>query len=82
MAARLDTINGFNMTRTISDPVTLCMADYARTQSWGSLPDAVRVHTKRAWVNFVACATGGAVMPSVDAAVAGLLSMGEGDVPV
>jgi len=81
MAARLDTINGFNMTRTTSDPVTLCMADYACAQSWGSLPDAVRVHTKRAWVNFVACATGGALMPSVDAAVAGLLSMGEGDVP-
>ena len=45
MAARLDTINGFNMTRTTSDPVTLCMADYACAQSWGSLPDAVRVHT-------------------------------------
>jgi len=57
------------------------MADYACAQSWGSLPEGVRVHTSRAWVNFVACATGGALMPSVDAAVTGLLSMGAGDVP-
>jgi 2-methylcitrate dehydratase PrpD len=70
-----------NMTRIPSDPVTFCMADYARAQNWGSLTDTVRVHTQRAWVNFVACATGGALMPSVDAAVAGLLSMGAGEIP-
>jgi len=69
------------MTRIPSDPVTFCMADYARAQNWGSLTDTVRVHTQRAWVNFVACATGGALMPSVDAAVAGLLSMGAGEIP-
>ncbi len=69
------------MTRTLSDPVTLCMADYARAQNWSSLADDVRVHTQRAWVNFVACATGGALMPSVDAAVAGLLTMGAGEIP-
>jgi 2-methylcitrate dehydratase PrpD len=57
------------------------MADYALAQNWGSLSDEVRVHTQRAWVNFVACATGGALMPSVDAAVAGLLSMGAGEIP-
>lgn len=73
--------DGFNMTRTFSDPVTLCMADYALAQNWVSLADEVRVHTQRAWVNFVACATGGALMPSVDAAVAGLLSMGAGEIP-
>ena len=69
------------MTRTLSDPVTLCMADYARAQNWSSLADDVRVHTQRAWVNFVACATGGALMPSVDAAVAGLLTRGAGEIP-
>ncbi len=69
------------MTRTLSDPVTLCMADYARAQSWGSLPESVRVHTQRAWLNFVACATGGATMPAVNAAVTGLLSMGAGEIP-
>ena len=69
------------MTRSLSDPVTLCMADYALAQTWTNLPEAVRVHTLRAWVNFVACATGGATMPSVDAAVTGLLSMGSGEIP-
>ena len=69
------------MTRTISEPVTLCMAAYAKNQTWDELPENVRVHTLRAWVNFVACAVGGSVMPSVDAAVKGLLLMGGGEIP-
>lgn len=63
-------------------PVVHEMAQFAMQAGWQSLPDDVRRESARAWLNWVACTVGGARMPSVDAAVKGLLLMGAGNVPV
>jgi 2-methylcitrate dehydratase PrpD len=65
------------------DSVTHLMADFVRNTTWETLPDSVRKEATRAWVNWVACATGGASTPLMDAAVRGVLSIGPADdVPV
>lgn len=58
------------------------MADFVLQTQWASLPESVKREAARSWLNWVACTVGGASMPSVNAAVKGLLSMGGGDVPV
>ncbi len=58
------------------------MAQFAIQARWDSLPNDVRREASRAWLNWVACTVGGSRMPSVDAAVKGLLLMGTGTVPV
>ena len=63
-------------------PVVHEMADFAIQARWQSLPEQVKREASRAWLNWVACTVGGSTMPSVDAAVKGLLSMGAGQVPV
>ncbi len=70
------------MKRLEQDPVVNCMAQFAMQACWQSLPDDVRREAARAWLNWVACTVGGSRMPSVDAAVKGLLLMGSGNVPV
>jgi 2-methylcitrate dehydratase PrpD len=71
------------MTISNQDPVTHRMAEFVIDTTWETLPNAVRREATRAWMNWVACATGGASTPSMDAAVQGVLSMGaNGDVPL
>ena len=70
------------MTQAVVKPVTHRVAAFALGTTWESLPANVRRESARAWLNWVGCAVGGAVTPAMDAAVAGLLSMGAGDVPV
>ena len=70
------------MTREAAKPVTHRMAEFALGTTWEGLPAAVRRESARAWLNWVGCAVGGAVTPAMDAAVSGLVSMGEGEVPV
>lgn len=62
--------------------VVYCMADFVMQTQWHSLPDSVRREAARTWLNWVACTVGGSRMPSVEAAVRGLLLMGTGSVPV
>lgn len=59
------------------------MAEFAAGAQWESLPEKVRQEAVRAWLNFVACATGGASTPIIDAALRGILAMAPpGAVPV
>jgi len=71
------------MTLSSPNPVTHRMAEFALDTTWESLPEAVRREALRAWVNWVACATGGAATQTMETAVQGVLSMGAGgDVPL
>jgi len=63
-------------------PITHAMAQFAMDTTWHNLPVSVKNEGVRAWLNWVACATGGAVTPSVDTAIKGLLSMGGGHTPL
>lgn len=59
------------------------MAHFAVDAAWDSLPEPVRREAARAWLNWVACAIGGARTATMDAAVRGSQSMqAHGDVPV
>ncbi len=59
------------------------MAQFVIDTNWETLPQPVQKEATRAWMNWVACATGGAATPSMDAAVMGVLSMGaNGEVPL
>ncbi|HYG41286.1 MAG TPA: MmgE/PrpD family protein, partial [Bordetella sp.] len=59
------------------------MAQFASDAAWDRLPEQVRREAARAWLNWVACAIGGAHTATMDAAVQGVLSMqSQGDVPI
>ena len=75
-------VNKNVMSNLPSDPVVERMAVFAMHSSWQSLPQSVQREAGRSWLNWVACTVGGSKMPSVDAAVKGLLMMGKGEVPV
>ncbi|WP_187830414.1 MmgE/PrpD family protein [Siccirubricoccus phaeus] len=51
------------------------MAQFAVSARWEALPEAVRRESVRAWLNFVACATGGASTSIMHAAIRGVLAM-------
>ena len=71
------------MTIGSQDCVMHCMAQFVMDTTWDNLPAAVRRESTRAWMNWVACAIGGASTASMDAAVKGVLSMeARGDVPL
>ncbi|MEP9379104.1 MmgE/PrpD family protein [Aquabacter sp. CN5-332] len=64
------------MTGTVQDAVAHLMADFALEARWNTLPDEVRREAVRAWVNWVACAVGGASTPTLEAALRGVCAMG------
>ena len=65
------------------EPVAEAMARFARTTGWDGLPAELRREAGRAWLNYVACATGGASTATASAAIRGIRSMNPaGSVPL
>ncbi|OWT53744.1 MmgE/PrpD family protein [Candidimonas nitroreducens] len=59
------------------------MAEFAVDLDWSNLPGTVRREAGRAWLNWVACAVGGARTATMDAAVRGIVAMeSRGEVPL
>lgn len=63
-------------------PIARGMADFVCKTAWEDLPAAVQREALRAWLNWLGCTVGGSQTPSAQTALKGLLSMGDGDVPV
>lgn len=74
--------NKSDMSTFNKESVVHRMAEFAISTDWSALPDHVRHEARRAWLNWIACSVGGSRMPSVEAAIKGLLLMGGGEVPV
>ncbi|MCO6415105.1 MmgE/PrpD family protein [Siccirubricoccus sp. KC 17139] len=71
------------MTQPQPGPALPSMAEFAAGARWETLPEAVQRESVRAWLNFVACATGGASTAIMHAAMRGVLAMApQGPVPV
>lgn len=60
----------------LSESPTLALARWAVQTRWADVPEAARLAARRSWLNWWACALGGAADPQVDRLVAALLPLG------
>lgn len=63
--------------------ISHAIADFVLAASWSALPDKVRLEARRALLNWVACAVGGANTATAETAIRAVAAMGgAGDTPV
>ncbi len=59
--------------------VAVDIADYMLSYDWNALPENIQKETKRALLNYLACAIGGAITPTMQAAVSGIKTLDSSD---